>query len=161
MNPKFILSFLLIYSFTGFSQQIVRQSFSSFGNSRVETNGLYLSQTGGQDALVKSGQSSTLFLSQGFQQPQFYDRSGNSFSHAPTLWPNPAQGNFHVEFLSANQNISTLSLQTLEGKQVAINTKINPGGAEISLPTDAAPGIYLFSLKTHSETWNYRIINLP
>ena len=62
------VSFFLLIRTNSFSQQIIRSSLSSFGNTALE-NGVMYRQTVGQPSSASVLSNNGTFLRQGFQQP--------------------------------------------------------------------------------------------
>lgn len=105
--------FLLLFFLNSFSQQIIRSSLSSYGNSVTETGFRYRS-TVGQSSNTTRFSNENITLRQGFQQP-FLSGSNKCFSCIYCefeVFPNPAINNTGIYLHTADEFASIIIKDT-------------------------------------------------
>jgi hypothetical protein len=68
-----------------------------------------------------------------------------SFSNL-SVWPNPSEGNFAVQFRQPSAGLITLQLTDPQGRVVQSQTDYAPSEAVLSFATEAAAGIYFLTV---------------
>ena len=95
---QFIL-FLCIASFSAYGQTISRQTIASQGASTVLSNGIFISQSVGQQSVIGSYKGG-VSLNQGFQQSQWSRLMSSNTQKliSNLLYPNPLFSSIHFKF---------------------------------------------------------------
>ena len=157
---KILTVLSLIISLSASSQRLMSSTLSSFGGS-MNTSGVYLSHTAGQEGRVDAKKKDNLALQQGFEKNVF------SFGRKITLsnkiefelFPNPTRSEFTIQTNLTEEEYLDLSIYSLAGKLLYTNQYQNYHSIQVSLPTSLASGTYLIKLSTPSgKLGNSRLI---
>ena len=84
-NEKYLSALFLLFISSMFGQDIQRQMISSQGNSIAVSNGMYVSQSIGQQSLTGTSQKNNLTISQGYQQSLWNNYIKKNNFHPPIL----------------------------------------------------------------------------
>jgi isoprenylcysteine carboxyl methyltransferase (ICMT) family protein YpbQ len=115
-----IIMILLLFNCTVEAQVLNRQMFGSQGKSIVLKNGIFVSQSIGQQSIAGSFSNKSLIVQQGFQQ------SGKSnFSKilsfdvvSTTMYPNPIVDNVNFKFSSDIKGKIKIAILSVAGRLV-------------------------------------------
>jgi|APGre2960657468_1045069.scaffolds.fasta_scaffold86861_2 hypothetical protein len=148
-NITLILSVLVTVSLNAQQVRVGRSSINCVGSSTV-SNGILISQTGGQSSSVTVSKSGNLSIRQGFQQSNVmrYEIVKTDFS--VQLFPNPNDGNFNVALngFEANETVS-YQIVDVNGKKMQESQVSTPATFAVSIPS-IQPGIYYLILNSLS-----------
>lgn len=123
---KNILSALfLLFISSIFGQDIQRQMISSQGNSIAVSNGMYVSQSIGQQSLTGTSQKNNLTISQGYQQSLWntYIKKNNISLISTKTYPNPFHNIVYFEFSKPIHTSIQITLFDITGRIVFQETK--------------------------------------
>jgi hypothetical protein len=156
MNRFFqlIIFCFLLLSFVKLEAQ-QRNVISSNGGSHLK-EGIYLTQTIGQDASFTQKTAAGQYFAQGFQQPMQKSRiSINEIN--PTVFPNPNNRAFTITDLPA-EPIRTIQLYDAKGALLTLNYIINPENIQCDMK-DYPAGVYILNILWNSgENKSLKII---
>jgi hypothetical protein len=150
---QFIL-FLYTASFSAYGQTISRQTIASQGASTVLSNGIFISQSVGQQSVIGSYKGD-INLNQGFQQSQWNRlMSSNPPKLISTLiYPNPFLSSIHFQFSQPMLQPIAVTIFDVTGKLVYRTTKsILNSILQLELQ-NLATGVYFVRLQ--SATFQY------
>ena len=150
---QFIL-FLCIASFSAYGQTISRQTIASQGASTVLSNGIFISQSVGQQSVIGS-YNGGVSLNQGFQQSQWSRlMSSNTPKLISTLiYPNPFFSTIHFQFSQPILQPIAVTIFDVTGKLAYRTTKsISNSILQLELQ-NLAIGVYIVRLQ--SATFQY------
>jgi hypothetical protein len=152
MKIKFaFVAACVIASFAVNAQQVRvgRSSINCVGSSTV-SNGVLISQTGGQPSSVTVSRSGNLVIRQGFQQSNVMLYEVEKTDFAVQLFPNPNDGNFSVA-LTGCGDTEVISYQVVDmnGKKLQESQASTPASFAVSVP-GIQPGMYYLMLTTAS-----------
>jgi hypothetical protein len=139
MFKSILFTVLSFINFTGFSQEIARQTLSNQGTTKVLQTGQVISQTIGQNSIIGSFYDTKGV--QGFQQPIYYKRSElpANLTSKLVVYPNPFveiikvnvpdvvdNTPFQLQVFDSSGRIVFLQDQLLEKSTLSINLKDLP-----------------------------------
>ena len=132
-----------------------RNVISSNGGS-YQKDGIYLTQTIGQDASFSQRTAAGQYFAQGFQQPMQKSRISISEIN-PTVFPNPNDGAFTITDLPA-EAIRTIQLFDAKGASLTLSYMINPENIQCDMKGYPA-GVYILNILWNSgENKSLKII---
>jgi hypothetical protein len=141
MNQIFFLIYMFLSSATLFAQH--RSVMSSNGGSCLK-EGIYLTQTIGQDASFSQQSLNGQYFAQGFQQPvQSHQVSINEIN--PTVFPNPNNGEFSVTDLPQSL-VQGIQLFDVKGASLSFNYQFNTNRIQCNMENYPA-GHYILNLR--------------
>ena len=141
MKKLFYLSLFFFGSSSLFAQQ--RTVISSNGGSYMK-EGIYLTQTIGQDASFSQQSLNGQYFAQGFQQPMQGNRvSVNDIN--PTVFPNPNNGEFTVSDLP-QITLQSIQLFDAKGAMLSLNYQVNTDQIQCNMETYPA-GNYILNMR--------------
>lgn len=109
------------------------------------------------ESIIETYSSENMFLTQGFQQPNYLTTSINEFpdlSFNVKIYPNPAENILNINLLNFENQIFTVQIYDLAGKLIIENTldkSINQLNIE-----ELSKGMYMLKLYDQSETKAYK-----
>lgn len=143
-----IINIITLTTFSVHAQHIERSVISALGNS-ISTEGLYLSQTAGQDAVHTQKEADNIHLRSGFEQAIIVQAFNAEKKIDFKVYPNPNTGSFTINVTSLSENYR-FSLVDAQGRLVY------EGSADASFPKQVAlenalqTGVYSLRLETES-----------
>ena len=143
-----LISLVALMTFAVHAQSLERSVISALGNS-VNSEGLYLSQTAGQDAVHTQKEMGSIVLRSGFEQAIVVQTSNAIKNIDFQVYPNPNTGTFTISVKSLSENYR-FTLVDLQGRL------IYEGSADASFPTQVVlenalqTGVYSLRLETDS-----------
>lgn len=154
MKKTILVIFLAIGSAL-YSQNLQRQMVAAQGNTITIANGMYVSQSIGQQSITGTSQKNKLTISQGYQQSLWsnYIKTNEASIISTKTYPNPFFDTLNFQFSQPiNANVQ-ITLFDITGRIVFQETK-NPNGSIVSISNLQLPSAtYLVHLT--SEKWNY------
>lgn len=152
---KTILVIFLAIGNALYSQNLQRQMVAAQGNTITIANGMYVSQSIGQQSITGTSQKNKLNISQGYQQNFWYNyiKTNETSVISVKTYPNPFFDTLNFQFSQPiNANVQ-ITLFDITGKIVFQETKLSNETilkiSNIQLPS----ATYLVHLT--SEKWNY------
>ena len=117
---QLMIMIMILLSCTVEAQELNRQMFSSQGKSIVLKNGMFVSQSIGQQSAFGSFSNEAIIVQQGFQHST--KAKFNKVVPSKTIWttayPNPIADNVNFIFSSEIKGIIKISILTVSGRQV-------------------------------------------
>ena len=103
-----------------YSQILQRQMLSAQGKSTVTSNGLYVSQSIGQQSVIGNSKKEGVHYSQGFQQSIWggYIKSTMNNSIKTIIYPNPFVETIHFQFSQAITDVISVMDFDIRGRLV-------------------------------------------
>ncbi len=123
---KIAIALFLILSNSLIGQNLQRQMVSAQGNSIALTNGMYVSQSIGQQSITGTSQISNFILSQGYQKNLWktYIKTNNtSLIHTKT-YPNPFLNSLNFQFSKPISKPVQITVFDITGKVVFQQTNV-------------------------------------
>ncbi|BDB52416.1 T9SS type A sorting domain-containing protein [Flavobacterium ammonificans] len=122
---KTILVVFLAISSTLYSQNLQRQMVTAQGNSFTIANGMYISQSIGQQSLTGTSQKNNLTISQGYQQSLWsnYIKTNDASIISTKTYPNPFFDTVYFQFSQLINTSIQITLFDITGKIVYQETK--------------------------------------
>lgn len=144
-NITLILSVFVTVSLNAQQVRVGRSSINCVGSSTV-SNGILISQTGGQSSSVTVSRSGNLSIRQGFQQANVMQYEIVKTDFSVQLFPNPNDGNFNVALNGFEAN-ETVSYQVVDvnGKKIQEVNTVAPASFSVFVP-GIQPGMYYLLL---------------
>ena len=152
---KIILVVFLAIGSAHYSQNLQRQMISAQGNTIFIGNGMYVSQSIGQQSIIGTSQKNKLTISQGYQQNfwSYYIRSNEASVIHTKTYPNPFLDSLNFQFSQPINTPVQITLFDITGKIVFELTKL-PDETILTVSNLQLPSaIYLVYLT--SEKFNY------
>lgn len=150
-----IITLFLVFVNSIFGQNLQRQMLSAQGNSIALTNGMYVSQSIGQQSLTGTSQKNNLTISQGYQQSLWsnYIKKNDISIISTKTYPNPFHNIVYFEFSKPIHTTIQITLFDITGRIVFQETK-KANETILSISNLNLPSAtYLVHLT--SEKWNY------
>lgn len=154
MKKTILVVFLAIGSALH-SQNLQRQMVASQGNSFTIANGMYISQSIGQQSLTGTSQKNNLTISQGYQQSLWsnYIKTNDASIISTKTYPNPFFDTVYFQFSQPINTSIQITLFDITGKIVFQETK-KPNETILTISNLQLPSAtYLVHLV--AEKWNY------
>lgn len=156
-----LLILLACFSFSWlYSQDLHHQMLSSQGNSKQLSNGMYVSQTVGQQSVIGNYTHDGITYGQGFQQSMWSKYINSSLSNPITtvVYPNPFVSTINFQFSEPIDELFSVSLFDVRGRLVHTQEKQGSGNTlTLDLPQLASSN-YLIRLTTNSYTYYTQIL---
>lgn len=152
---KTILVIFLAIGNALYSQNLQRQMVAAQGNTITIANGMYVSQSIGQQSITGTSQKNKLTISQGYQQSLWsnYIKTNEASIISTKTYPNPFFDTVYFQFSQPINTNVQITLFDITGRIVFQET-INPNGSILSILNLQLPSAtYLVHLT--SEKWNY------
>lgn len=117
---KYILILFLGMGFITQAQDLHRQALSAQGNSVVLPNGMYVSQTIGQQSVVGNQEVAGKMVGQGFQQALWdnYIKMNAQNSMTTITYPNPFVETVHFQFSQPLEGPITIAVFDIRGRLI-------------------------------------------
>jgi hypothetical protein len=151
----FLFSFSAVYS-----QELHHQALSSQGASKELSNGMYVSQTIGQQSVIGNYTRDGKTYGQGFQQSMWgnYIKGNAANTITTTTYPNPFVAVVNFEFSQAITDKILVELFDVRGRLV-FSTSLQAEGTllTVNLPNLAASN-YLVHLTTSNYSYYTQIL---
>jgi hypothetical protein len=145
----FVFACCLMAGFALNAQQVRvgRSSINCVGSSTL-SNGVLISQTGGQSSSVTVSRTGNLVIRQGFQQSNLLTYKVDETDFDILLSPNPNDGNFNVSVrgFEAGENL-TYKIYDVNGKIVKESDVEAPTIFVVSVP-ELVTGIYFIQMES-------------
>ena len=157
---KTILVVFLGISSALYSQNLQRQMVSAQGNTFTIGNGMYISQSIGQQSLTGTAQKNNLTISQGYQQSQWskYFKTNDDTVISTKTYPNPFFDSISFKFSKPINTSIQITLFDITGKIVFQETKL-PNEMILTLSNLQLPSAtYLVHLATPKFNYYTQII---
>lgn len=149
MIIRVILICILTFGGYLFGQNIniSQQVIASAGMTSVSANMTVCSTTG--ESIVRTGQSGTLIITQGFHQPENHDTVG--INEEPEIdllvYPNPTMNQVVIEFNINQSGTWHFRLTDMFGKEIFLHEELFvPGKIKYIIPINGASGTYLLEI---------------
>lgn len=146
-----VFAICLLAGFAANAQQVRvgRSSINCVGSSSV-SNGVLISQTGGQSSSVSVSRAGNLVIRQGFQQSNVMQYEVQKTDFSVQLFPNPNDGNFSVA-LTGCGDTEVISYQVVDmnGKKLQEAQTATPASFAVAVP-GIQPGMYYLILNSAS-----------
>ena len=154
-----VLSFFC-FSTCSYSQDINHQMFSAQGTSKTLPNGMYISQTIGQQSVIGNYTNNNYNFGQGFQQSvwSMYINNKSNTSISTITYPNPFVSTLNFQFSQIIKETISISLFDIRGRLVFFkNKQANDTILTIELPNLASSN-YLVYLSTKNFNYYTKIL---
>lgn len=152
---KTILVIFLAIGNALYSQNLQRQMVAAQGNTITIANGMYVSQSIGQQSITGTSQKNNLTISQGYQQSLWsnYIKTNDASIIRTKTYPNPFFDTVYFQFSQPINTSVQITLFDITSRIVFQENK-NPNGSLLSISNLQLPSAtYLVHLT--SEKWNY------
>jgi len=153
------LPIILVFS-SATAQQLHHQMLSSQGTSKNLSNGMYVSQSIGQQSVIGNATVAGYTYGQGFQQSTWskYISTSSNTSITTITYPNPFVNTVNFQFSQAINDNITVSIFDVRGRLVYTEEK-KPNGniLTIELPNFATSN-YLVKLSSINYTYYTQIL---
>ena len=156
-----IIVILILLSCTVEAQELNRQMFSSQGKSIVLKNGLFVSQSIGQQSAFGSFSNEAIIVQQGFQHST--KAKFNKVVPSETIWttayPNPIADNVNFKFSSEIKGLIKISILTVSGRQIYRGEKYAVGNILSFESLGYLPsGVYVVYLSASNYKYSAKLI---
>lgn len=157
---ELILTILLSCS-VAYSQNLHHQMLSSQGTGKILDNGMYLSQTIGQQSVSGNFSTGDTTLGQGFQQSnwsRYFNQNSSQNTISTTTFPNPFISTINFQFSIPIKDEISVSLFDVRGRLVYHENKAITGNIlTIDLPNLPSSN-YLVQLSAHNFLYYTQIL---
>ena len=153
------LQIILVFS-SATAQQLHHQMLSSQGTSKNLSNGMYVSQSIGQQSVIGNNTVGGYTYGQGFQQSTWskYITTSSNTSIKTITYPNPFVSTVNFQFSQAINDNITVSIFDIRGRLVYNEEKKSAGTIlTIELPNMASSN-YLVRLSSSNYTYFTQIL---
>jgi hypothetical protein len=153
------LPIILVFS-SATAQQLHHQMLSSQGTSKNLSNGMYVSQSIGQQSVIGNTTVAGYTFGQGFQQSTWskYISTSSNTSITTITYPNPFVNTVNFQFSQAINDNITVSIFDIRGRLVYNEEKKTAGTIlTIELPNMASSN-YLVRLSSSNYTYYTQIL---
>jgi hypothetical protein len=153
------LQIILVFS-SATAQQLHHQMLSSQGTSKNLSNGMYVSQSIGQQSVIGNNTVAEYTYGQGFQQSTWskYITTSSNTSITTITYPNPFVSTVNFQFSQAINNNITVSIFDIMGRLVYNEEKKAAGTIlTIELPNMVSSN-YLVKLSSSNYTYFTQIL---
>lgn len=158
---KKLILILLLSCSAAYSQNIHHQMLSSQGTSKILDNGMYVSQTIGQQSVSGNFSTSNSTFGQGFQQSnwiRYFNQNSSQNKIATTTFPNPFISTINFQFSTSIKDEISFSLFDVRGRLVYHEDKVITGNIlTIDLPNIASSN-YLVQLSAPNYLYYTQIL---
>lgn len=156
------LSLLFFFStvLMAYSQDLHHQMLSAQGTSKVLSNGIYVSQTIGQQSVTGNYTQNSVTYRQGFQQSVWSKYINSSLNNPVTTvtYPNPFISTINFQFSQPIKETISISIFDIGGRLIySEDKKANDNILTLELPNLASSN-YLVQLSTTNFTYYTQII---
>ncbi|MEC4047950.1 T9SS type A sorting domain-containing protein [Flavobacterium sp. SUN046] len=152
---------ILLLSTSVYSQKLHHQMLSSQGNSKVLPNGMYISQSIGQQSVSGNYTVDKKTYGQGFQQSnwsRYLSQNNDQNSESTTTYPNPFMDNVNFQFSIPIQDEVSISLFDVRGRLIYSEIKaVNGNLLTVELPNLASSN-YLVQLSARNYLYYTQIL---
>lgn len=152
--------FFLFFVLSGYSQSLHHQMLSSQGSSKELLNGIYVSQTIGQQSVIGNYTRQGKTYGQGFQQSVWNKYIGSNASNAITTvaYPNPFVSTINFQFSQPIKERISISVFDVRGRLIHTQEKLGTGILlSLEMPQLASSN-YLIRLATPNYTYYTQIL---
>lgn len=151
----------LLLSFSSlYSQELHHQTLSSQGTSHTLSNGMYVSQTIGQQSVIGNYTSDGKTYGQGFQQSVWSKYISSNANNAISMvtYPNPFESTINFQFSQAIKEPISVSVFDVRGRLIYTEQKQALGNIlTLELP-QLADSNYLVKLTATNYTYYAQIL---
>ena len=156
-----LLLLSLLFSFSSLhSQELHHQALSAQGNSHKLSNGMYVSQTIGQQSVIGNYTKDGKTFGQGFQQSLWnrYIGSNSNNSITTVVYPNPFVSTINFQFSQPIEGPISVNLFDVRGRLIFTTEKeATENTLTLDLP-HIADSNYLIRLSTPNYTYYAQIL---
>ena len=160
INMKLLLLVFLFSFSTLYSQELHHQMLSAQGSSKELSNGIYVSQTIGQQSVIGNYTKEGKTYGQGYQQSVWSKYISTNSNNAITTvtYPNPFISTINFQFSQAIKEPISVSVFDIRGRLIFNQEKQASGNIlTIDLPNLASSN-YLVRLSTPNYTYYTQIL---
>lgn len=157
---RILLLTLLVPFLTLHSQELHHQMLSSQGTSKELSNGMYVSQTIGQQSVIGNYTRDGKTYGQGFQQSHWskYINGNVTNSITTVTYPNPFVSTINFQFSQPIKELISVSIFDIRGRHIYTEEKLGTGNIlTLDLPQLASSN-YLVRLSTPNYTYYTQIL---
>jgi hypothetical protein len=158
---KKLILILLLSCSVAYCQNLHHQMLSSQGTSKILDNGMYVSQTIGQQSVSGNFSTGDTTLGQGFQQSnwsRYFNQNSSQNTIATTTFPNPFISTINFQFSTSIKDEISVSLFDVRGRLVYHENRAITGNIlTIDLPILASSN-YLVQLSAHNFLYYTQIL---
>jgi len=156
-----LLLLVFLFSFSKlYSQELHHQMLSALGTSKELSNGIYVSQTIGQQSVIGNYTKDGKTYGQGYQQSVWSKYISTNSNNAITTvtYPNPFVSTINFQFSQAIKEPISVSIFDIRGRLIFSQEKQASGNIlTIDLPNLASSN-YLVRLSTTNYTYYTQIL---
>jgi hypothetical protein len=123
---KIKLLFFILLNFSAFSQSLHHQMLSAQGNCTQLPNGVYISQTIGQQSVIGNYTSKGISYGQGYQQSiwiKYLNQNGTLSSITTTTYPNPFVQTINFQFSKSLSDLISIMVFDIRGRVIYEESK--------------------------------------
>ena len=160
LNMKLLLLVFLFSFSTLYSQELHHQMLSAQGSSKELSNGIYVSQTIGQQSVIGNYTKEGKTYGQGYQQSVWSKYISTNSNNAITTvtYPNPFISTINFQFSQAIKEPISVSVFDIRGRLIFNQEKQASGNIlTIDLPNLASSN-YLVRLSSPNYTYYTQIL---
>jgi hypothetical protein len=155
---KLLLLFLVTFTVNA-QDMLHHQMLSAQGTSKALSNGIYVSQTVGQQSVIGNYTRQGKTYGQGFQQSVWSKYIGSNASNAITTvaYPNPFVSNINFQFSQPIKELITISVFDIRGRLIFTQQKSAIGNTLTIDCPQMADSNYLVRLSSPNYTYYTQI----
>ena len=148
----FILLVLLNIAGNINCQSVSRWVITPLGN-QYDNNFQIVQSTAGEPVVLTVTDSTTFFLTQGFQQPSSSELPDEEYKVTIDIYPNPARNSVTIEFFVKDVDDFTIDVRNMLGKLILSNQvyDVYSGQAEFLDLRNFSQGIYFIHVYSGNE----------
>lgn len=159
MKTKFL--FFILLNLSVYSQSLHHQMLSAQGTTTQLTNGVYVSQTIGQQSVIGTSTKDGVTYSQGFQQSvwsKYLNQNAALSSITTTTYPNPFIQTINFQFSKPLSDVISVTVYDIRGRLIyQEDKKAVENILTIELPQLASSN-YLVKLSATNYTYYTQIL---
>ena len=159
MKTKFL--FFILLNLSVYSQSLHHQMLSAQGTTTQLTNGVYVSQTIGQQSVIGTSTKDGVTYSQGYQQSvwsTYFKQNAVLSSITTTTYPNPFVQTVNFQFSKPLSDVISASVYDIRGRLIFSQEKQASGNILTLDMPQLASSNYLVRLSTPNYTYYTQIL---
>ena len=151
---------IIFFSLNTYGQTLHRQMLSSQGTSKVLSNGMYISQTIGQQSVIGNYTIEGRTYGQGFQQSIWSKYISNNVNNLITTvtYPNPFVSSINFQFSQPIKEPISVTVFDVRGRLIHSQEKFASGNILTIYLQLLADSSYLVRLSTPNYTYYTQIL---